>query len=118
RLREVEQLAGAAAVATNDASKGSGSRDRNVAGVWLPRAPSAAKRAAARLTEKESARWPDRSSKPRCPRSSGMEGSTPSLLRHSRRPRGCGATRSLSLVSVTDDDDASLTSSVQVVVSP
>src|SRR5262245_37474896 len=32
-------------------------------------------------TEKEGARWPHRSSKPRCPAWCGMEGSTPSLLR-------------------------------------
>jgi hypothetical protein len=32
--------------------------------------------------EKEGARWPHRSSKPCCPAWRGMEGSTPSLLRH------------------------------------
>jgi len=44
--------------------------------------------------EKEEARWPHRSSKPRCPASRGMEGSTPSLLRHRVASARCVQTTS------------------------
>src|SRR5262249_12931383 len=59
--------------------------------------------------EGDRVRWPDRSSKPRCPSQWGTEGSTPSLLRHPfRSGRRAGTESILAAQIVAEQPDAVL----------